>query len=197
MQLGAPGFLHDRWSALHPIFVGGPAWAELGPDLSRHGLEYVTAPLATGSSLPDGRAAIALVDHEAMAVELDRLGETDGWNALFGDVGASVQTLAGLMSDGLDGPEAQATLARLLGDRRDDPLPFGQLLAGTAADLVREHFKTEELRLLAAPWPLHFGIGPEDSSGALWVVMALAALAAGVPTPVGAVAVLPTRSSLW
>jgi phytoene dehydrogenase-like protein len=38
------GFLHDRYSALHPVFVGGPAWAELGPDLRRHGLEYVTAP---------------------------------------------------------------------------------------------------------------------------------------------------------
>ena len=113
-----------------------------------------------------------------MAVELDRLGETDGWNALFGDVGACVQTLAGLMSDGLDGPEAQATLARLLGDRRDDPLPFGQLLAGTAADLVREHFKTEELRLLAAPWPLHSS--PPVSRRLS-----------------GAVAVLPTRSSLW
>lgn len=30
-ELGAPGFLHDRWSSLHPAFVGGPAWAELGP----------------------------------------------------------------------------------------------------------------------------------------------------------------------
>ena len=45
-ELGAPGFHHDRWSALHPFFVGGPVWAELGPDLRRVGLEYVTAPLA-------------------------------------------------------------------------------------------------------------------------------------------------------
>jgi phytoene dehydrogenase-like protein len=58
-ELGAAGFHHDRWSALHPIFVSGPVWAELGPDLSRLGLEYVTAPLATGSSLPDGRGGIA------------------------------------------------------------------------------------------------------------------------------------------
>src|SRR5262249_33533762 len=184
-ELGASGFHHDRWSALHPIFIGGPVWAELGPDLSRRGLEYVTGPLATGSSLPDGRAAIAPVDHEAFAAELDRLGETPGWNALFAAVGASLQTLAGLASDGLDGGGAEATLAGLLRDGHDGALPFGQLLAGTAADLVRERFRTEELRLLGAPWPLHFGIGPEDPSGALWVVFALAALAAGVPTPVG------------
>lgn len=54
-ELGAPDFHHDRWSALHPFFVGGPAWAELGPELSRQGLQYVTAPPAMGSSLPDGR----------------------------------------------------------------------------------------------------------------------------------------------
>lgn len=185
VELGAPGFVHDRWSAVHPVFVGGPAWAELGPELRRHGLEYVTAPLATGSSLPDGRAAVAPVDQQAMAAELDRLGETDNWTSLFGAAGGTVQTLAGLAGDGLDGPAAQATLARLIRDGRDGPLPFAQLLAGTAADLVREQFNTEELRLLGAPWPLHFGIGPEDSSGALWVVFALAALAAGVPTPVG------------
>ncbi len=47
-ELGAPGFHHDRWSALHPAFTGGPVWAELGPDLTRHGLEYVTAPSRPG-----------------------------------------------------------------------------------------------------------------------------------------------------
>ena len=72
-ELGAPGFRHDRYSALHPAFVGGQSWSELAPDLSRHGLDYVTAPLATASSLPDGRTAVAPVDAEAFAVELERL----------------------------------------------------------------------------------------------------------------------------
>lgn len=184
-ELGAPGFQHDRWSSLHPAFVGGPAWAELGPDLRRHGLEYVTAPLATGSSLPDGRTAVAPVDPEAFAGELDRLGETAGWNALFAAAGPQLPPLAGLLAAGLDSPQAQATLAGLLRDTRAGALPFGQLLAGTAVELVRGHFVTEELRSLAAPWPLHVGAGPEDPTSALWAVVALAALAGGNPTPVG------------
>jgi phytoene dehydrogenase-like protein len=184
-ELGAPGFQHDRWSSLHPAFVGGPAWAELGPDLRRHGLEYVTAPLATGSSLPDGRTAVAPVDPEAFAGELDRLGETAGWNALFAAAGPQLPPLAGLLAAGLDSPQAQATLAGLLRDTRAGALPFGQLLAGTAVELVRGHFVTEELRSLAAPWPLHVGAGPEDPASALWAVVALAALAGGNPTPVG------------
>src|SRR5262249_14264465 len=96
-----------------------------------------------------------------------------------------VQTLAGLAGDGLDGPAAPATLAPLVCDGRDGPLPFAQLLAGTAAGLVREQFNTEGLRLLGAPLAPHFRIRPRGSSCAPWVVFALAALAAGVPTPVG------------
>jgi phytoene dehydrogenase-like protein len=184
-ELGAPGFLHDRWSALHPMFASGPVRAELGPDLKRHGLEYVTAPLATGSSLPGGRAAVYPVDPEALACELDRLGETARWNALFAATGPYLAPLLGLLGAGLDSPEAETALARLLRDGRDSALPFSQLLTGSAVDLTRRHFSTEELRSMAAPWTLHLGAGPEDPAGALWAVFALAALAAGNPTPVG------------
>jgi phytoene dehydrogenase-like protein len=184
-ELGAAGFYHDRWSSLHPAFVGGPVWAELGPDLRRHGLDYVTAPLATGSSLADGRTAVAPVDPDAFSAELERLGESAGWRALFAAAGAYLPSLRELLGGGLDQPEAEAALAGLLRDSRDEPLPFGQLLTGTAVDLVRRYFATGELRMLAAPWPLHLGAGPEDPASALWVVFALAALAGGNPTPVG------------
>jgi phytoene dehydrogenase-like protein len=132
-ELGAPGFHHDRWSALHPFFVGGPAWAELGPDLSRHGLEYVTAPLATASSLPDGRAAVAPVDPEAFAVELERLGETAGWNALF--------TPAGPPSSGTPGPAGRWPEAGgdvvMLSPREDIGIAlFVLVLVGVAAFLI-------------------------------------------------------------
>jgi phytoene dehydrogenase-like protein len=184
-ELGAPGFRHDVWSALHPAFVGGPVWAELGADLKRHGLEYVNGPLASGSSLPGGRTAVLPVDQEALAGELDRLGETSGWGSLFAAAGPYFPALLDLLGAGLDSPGAQAALARLLADGRDSALPFGQLLSASAADLVRRYFATEELRFLAAPWPLHLGLGPEDPAGALWSVFALAAMAGGNPTPVG------------
>jgi len=196
-ELGAPGFQHDRWSSLHPAFVGGPAWAELGPDLRRHGLEYVTAPLATGSSLPDGRTAVAPVDPEAFAGELDRLAETAGWNALFAAAGPQLPPLAGLLAAGLDSPQAQATLAGLLRDTRAGALPFGQLLAGTAVELVRGHFVTEELRSLAAPWPLHVGAGPEDPTSALGPSSPWPPWPAATPPRWAAAAASPPRWSAW
>jgi hypothetical protein len=182
-ELGVPGFHHDRWSAMHPAFVGGPAWAELGTDLKRHGLEYVTAPLATGSSLPGGRTAVLPVDPQQLAAELDRLGETAGWGGLFATARQQLPALLELAGDGLDSPEAQAALSRLLVSDRDSALPFGQLLSDSAADLVRRQFATEELRYLAAPWTLHLGIGPEDPAGALWTLFGLGTMTAGNPAP--------------
>jgi phytoene dehydrogenase-like protein len=183
--LGAPGFLHDRYSALHPIFTSGPAWAELGPDLRRHGLEYATAPNSTGASLPDGRAAIVPIDPHGFAAELERLGEGAAWDALFEAAGGHLEALLPLLGDGLDSPGATHTLARLVQDGRESALPFGKLLAGSAADFAREFFRTEELRSIAVPWPLHLGAGPEEPGGALWALLALAMLSGGNPAPVG------------
>lgn len=184
-ELGLPGFHHDRWSAVHPIFVGGPAYADLGPDLARHGLEYVNAPVATGASLPDGKAAIVPVAPEALTAELDRLGESGGWVDLFEAVGPQLPAIFGLLGAGLDSLAAQSTLAGLLRDSQQSALPFSRLLAGNALDLARGYFRTEELRSVAVPWPLHLGVGPESPAGAFWAVIALAALAGGSPAPVG------------
>lgn len=184
-ELGLPGFHHDRYASLHPAFVGGPAWAELRADLHRHGLEYVTAPIAAGSSVSGERTAIVPIDPEALAAEVGRLGELIGWNALLEAAAPHIQALLVLLGAGLDGAEAQARLASLLRDGREAALPFTQLLAGNASDLVRRYFVSEELRCLVAPWPLHVGAGPEDPASALWAVFALAALAGGNPTPIG------------
>lgn len=35
------------------------------------------------------------------------------------------------------------------------------------------------------PWVLHMGIAPEDAGGALWTIIAMAALAGGNPIPAG------------
>jgi phytoene dehydrogenase-like protein len=184
-ELGAPGFHHDLYSAAHPAFVHGPAWPELAPDLSRHGLKYVMAPLSTASSLPDGRAAIVPVDAEKFAIELERLGEKAGWDALFAAAGQALSGLPELLADGLRDSDAQARYVALLRDGRDSALPFSQLLARSAVDVVRGYFHSEELRSLAAPWPLHLGAGPEDPASALWLMIALATFAYGNPTPVG------------
>src|SRR5881392_3006909 len=69
-ELTEPGFLHDVFSAWHPLWVGGAAHAELGDELATHGLEYLNTELPTATAFPDGSAAFLLRDAEGNAREL-------------------------------------------------------------------------------------------------------------------------------
>jgi len=63
-----PGYLHDTYSSWHPLFVSGGAYAALGEDLHRHGLEYRnTDGLITGTVTDEGRVVLAHRDPAATA----------------------------------------------------------------------------------------------------------------------------------
>jgi phytoene dehydrogenase-like protein len=51
-----PGFTHEVLSSWHPLVHGSAAYAELGDELHRRGLEYVNTELPTGTAFPDGSA---------------------------------------------------------------------------------------------------------------------------------------------
>ena len=59
-ELTEPGYVHDVFSAWHPLWVGGAAHAELGDDLAARGLEYLNTDHPTATLFPDGEAAFLL-----------------------------------------------------------------------------------------------------------------------------------------
>ncbi len=69
-ELTEPGYLHDVFSAWHPLWVGGAAHAELGAELAERGLEYLNTELPTATLFPDGEATFLLRSTEANAEEL-------------------------------------------------------------------------------------------------------------------------------
>ena len=69
-ELTEPGYLHDVFSAWHPLWVGGAAHAELGAELAERGLEYLNTDLPTATLFPDGEAAFLLRSTEANEAEL-------------------------------------------------------------------------------------------------------------------------------
>jgi phytoene dehydrogenase-like protein len=78
-ELTLPGFAHDICSAIHPMAIASPFFAEL--NLARHGLEWVWPEVSVAHPLPDGSAA-------ALWQRLDRTAEalgSDGsaWTRLF------------------------------------------------------------------------------------------------------------------
>src|SRR5262249_59955922 len=69
-ELTEPGYLHDVFSAWHPLWVGGAAHAELGGELEARGLEYLNTDLPTATAFPDGDAAFLLRDADGNAAEV-------------------------------------------------------------------------------------------------------------------------------
>src|SRR3954470_6417266 len=55
-ELTLPGFKHDVCSAIHPMAVGSPFFAEL--PLHEFGLKFVHAPQAAAHPFDTGRAAL-------------------------------------------------------------------------------------------------------------------------------------------
>ena len=57
-ELTEPGYLHDVFSAWHPLWVGGAAHAELGDELAARGLEYLNTELPDRDALPRRRGGV-------------------------------------------------------------------------------------------------------------------------------------------
>jgi phytoene dehydrogenase-like protein len=188
-EITAPGFQHDVFSAWHPLWVGGPAHAQLGADLARHGLEYLNTELPTGTVYPDGEAAFLLRTADANAAELDRHhpGDGDAWRAMLGEFFPNADLAFGILGTELwsrHGAVLALKATRRLGRRgaRD----FAGNLLVSARDWLEGAFVSERAHGLLAPWVLHTGLGPDAAaSGYMAQVIAVAVQEGGMPIPRG------------
>ena len=181
-ELTEPGFLHDTFSAWHPLWVGGAAHAELGDELAARGVEYLNTELPTATAFPDGEAVFLLRSTEENVAEL---GEEwrDVVNSFlpnadlaFGTLGTELWSRAGLML-GL-------RALRRLGPRGLVQYVGGMLV--TSRDWLEQTFPSERARGLLAPWVLHTGLGPDAAaSGFMTQVIAVAVQEGGMPIPRG------------
>jgi phytoene dehydrogenase-like protein len=181
-ELTEPGFLHDVFSAWHPLWVGGAAHAELAPELEARGLEYLNTELPTATAFPDGAAAFLLRSAEANAAELgpEWPGVLERFfpnaDLAFGVLGTELWSSAGL------GIAAKAL--RRLG--RGGAAAFTGDVLQTSRDWLEGTFASERTHGLLAPWVLHTGLGPDQAtSGFMTQVIAVAVQEGGMPVPRG------------
>jgi phytoene dehydrogenase-like protein len=181
-EITAPGYLHDVFSAWHPLWVGGPAHAELGSDLARHGLEYLNTDLPTATLFPDGASAFLLRTAEANAAELG-----PDWPRMLETFLPRAELAFGILGTELwskDGARLAWKALRQLGPAgaRDY---LGELLV-SARDWLEATFVSPRAHGLLAPWVLHTGLGPESAgSGYMAQVIAVAVQEGGMPIPRG------------
>jgi phytoene dehydrogenase-like protein len=184
-----PGFTHEVMSSWHPLFAGSAAYAELGDDLHRRGLEYVNTDLPTATAFPDGSAMFLQTSLEANVAEFDRWSTGDGaaWQRQFEEFMANAD-----LSFGVLGTELWSGAGLGLGQRmlrrlgRRGLLDFGGRALSTCRDWTTGTFASEGAHGLLAPWVLHTGLGPENAvSGFMTQVIACAIQLGGMPVPVG------------
>jgi phytoene dehydrogenase-like protein len=181
-ELTEPGYLHDVFSAWHPLWVGGPAHAELGDELAARGLEYLNTEHPTATAFPDGRTAFLSTDPALNAAELGA-----AWPEAMAAVGAQAELVFGVLGTELwsrAGAGLAASAFRRLGRR--GLAEFGAEVVQSSRDWLQQTFEDERVHGLLAPWVLHTGLGPDAAaSGFMTRVIAFAIEAGGMPIPRG------------
>lgn len=188
-EITEPGFVHDLYSAWHPLFVGSEAYGTLKADLHARGLEYLNTEYPTGTIFPDGSGAFLSTSQENNEAEFERLGQGDGaaWARVIAELSQRADLGFGLLGTELWSREGAKLVwrgARRLGVR--GTLDFGRELLGTSRNWLEQTFSSYGARGLLAPWVLHMGLGPETAgSGLMNKLIALALQMGGMPVPRG------------
>jgi len=65
-ELTEPGFLHDVYSAWHPLFTGSESYRILKPELEARGLKYLNTEYPTATLFPDQSAGFLSTSAEAI-----------------------------------------------------------------------------------------------------------------------------------
>jgi phytoene dehydrogenase-like protein len=181
-ELTEPGFVHDIFSAWHPLWVGGPAHAELADELAARGLEYLNTEHPTATAFPDGESAFLSTNPDANTAELG-----EAWRASMAAVGAQAELVFGVLGTELwsrAGAGLAVTAYRRLGRR--GLAAFGAEVVQSSRDWLESTFVSEHTHGLLAPWVLHTGLGPDAAaSGFMTRVIAFAIEAGGMPIPRG------------
>jgi len=188
-EISAPGFLHDLYSAWHPLFAGSEAYGILKADLTARGLEYLNTDLPTAGLSPDGVAAFLSTSQSTNEQEFEKLALGDGaaWGQTCAEMMGRLDLAFGLLGTELwswQGLKFGSKILRRLGLR--GTFDFTSEVLGTGRNWLQTTFRSPKVHGLLAPWILHAGLSPESAgSGYMSKVMAIAFQLGGMPIPKG------------
>jgi phytoene dehydrogenase-like protein len=175
-EITRPGFVHDLFATNQNLFLGSPAFAELGDDLARHGLRFATTDKPYSNVFPDGRSLRVYQDADRTRALLERHDPADaaGWDRLLALYDRFAPVLFELYGTRVPSREALRQLARArrsLGAEGLDEL--GRLVASSTRALGDDFFATPEAKALVASWGMHLDFGPDVAMGALFPFLEL------------------------
>lgn len=175
-EITRPGFVHDLFATNQNLFLGSPAFAELGDDLARHGLRFATTDRPYSNVFPDGRSLRVHqdADRTRALLELHDAADAAGWDRLLALYDRFAPVLFELYGTRMPSREVLRQLARArrsLGAEGLDEL--AQLVASSTRALGDDFFATPEAKALVASWGMHLDFGPDVAMGALFPFLEL------------------------
>ena len=168
-ELTLPGFRHDVCSAIHPLAVASPLFAEL--PLGDHGLVWIDPPAALAHPLDDGTAALLLesVDATAETLKVDAQAYRRLMRPLVADARTIIQEI--------QGPLRLSPLRHPLAMAR-----YGLQALLPASLFARRRFRGTHARALFAGMAAHSMLRLEQPiSAAFGLTLAMSAHAVGWP----------------
>ncbi|MGW1044660.1 phytoene desaturase family protein [Streptomyces sp. NPDC002547] len=183
-----PGYLHDTYSSWHPLFVSGGAYAALGEDLHRHGLEYRnTDGLITGTVTDEGRVVLAHRDAAATAEMFSHSEDRIAYLTMLQRFLDNADALGGILGGEPRSPRVLRHVLKLLRRERFSGTEEWLRAAVTSGrSYCRGTFRGAEPDVLWSPWLLHAGLSPDHALGGLMLpVMAATLHGFGVPVVAG------------
>lgn len=188
-QCTVPGFVHDVFSQWYPLFLLSPGYAELGEDLTAHGLEFAHSEFPTASLLPDDSGFVLPKDRVAAVAAMNRLevGVGDRYAAAMQFIESNAELTFALLGDELWRWRMLKVVAKTIA--KQGPLNFVENLASyaqSARHWLAQDIKSDPIAACIAPWVLHAGFSPDSTfSGHMAKVICFSLELAGTPVVVG------------
>ncbi len=188
-EITLPGFKHEVFSAVHPLVVSSPAYAELGNDLHRHGMEYCNNDSPTGVVTEDNRSLILSRNRQRNIDAMNALapGDGDKYQQAMQELERKAELVFGLLGSSLWSFAALKLLARYTWNLGlQGMLDFAAQAMFNTRDWLNKTFQSDVSKALLAPWVLHAGLGPDATfSGLMNQVMAFSIEQTGNPVVKG------------
>ena len=190
-EITEPGFLHDVFSAWHPLWVGGAAHAQLGDELARARARVPEHGAADGDALPRrrGRVPAAHGRRERGRARPPRRRRRRRLAAAARRVLPERRPrVRRARHRALVAARARRSALKALPAPRPPRRCRLRRRAArqSARDWLETTFASERAHGLLAPWVLHTGLGPDAAaSGYMAQVIAVAVQEGGMPIPRG------------
>lgn len=194
-EVTRPGFVHDLYATNQNLFLASRAYADLKPDLDRHGLRYAKAEAAVANVFPDAPPVRLWADEARTLADVRTRSEADAdgfaeLKTVFDDFS---QSLLPLLQTPIPSAAAAAQLAKgfaALGPKRTTHL--AQVLLSSPRELAEAYFETSQMQALTACWGLHLDAGPDVSVGTMFpLAETFSALKEGISVVEGGASRMP------